>query len=241
MKVSLIIELLVDLAKVGRSNVSESQPARAADGSRAQWGAIPGPVRALLVRLTEKAGTSAAMLDPASWPPADTAADYGEFFNTTLEATQGLQIAATDLRSLISAWAHKYHRPSPNFSALARAQGSTPQGLYKRYKPATIAAIDELLSDSPRVGVILFGFPSLEAADLEGLTPSIDRAIAVASGDYHDDIIYAISRSATVGDCSEARMQRLLIQNGIEPTAENIAKLDREFNNRRSGSSATRS
>ncbi|MFB9307721.1 hypothetical protein BJY17_002808 [Agromyces hippuratus] len=203
------------------------------------WGVIPGPVHRLLVRLTEKARAIADGQDVSEWPPADTPSDFDPYFRKTLAATQALHETTTDLRSLVSAWAHKYHQPKPNFSDLARAQGATPQGLYKRYKQSTRDAIDELLSDEPQIAVILDAFPSLRLVDLRGLSTPIDRALrdaharitsASASSPYEDRLAHVLEVLEAVAAVNGLKpdMQQvhdLLVEVDIEPTDENIASI----------------
>lgn len=191
-----------------------------------EWGVIPGPVHRLLARLTEKARVIANSQEVSEWPPADVASDFDPFFRKTLAATQALHETTTDLRSLVSAWAHKYHQPKPNFSELARAQGATPQGLYKRYKQSTRDGIDELLSDKPDLAVILLAFPSLRLTDLRGLSDSIDRALAgipqglvprppgLSTDDYLGLVLRAIDTDAPkmVGPLDATQIRELLVE-----------------------------
>ena len=84
--------------------------------------------------------------------------------------------AATDLRALLSAYAHKFHNPRPVISDLARAQDTSPQGFIRRYSEGTVDAVASLLSPKPDVETVLLAFPSVSVLDLVDLGGTVGTA-----------------------------------------------------------------
>ena len=125
-------------------------------------------------------------------------------------------------------------------SANWRAHGSAPQGLYKRYKPSTRDAIEELLSEAPRIEVILDAFPSLNPHDLEGLSVSVDRALDEMRARMKPVFLERIDSSDLIGQIAagirminqinghrsdDDEIRAGLDRAGLDPSAENIAKV----------------
>lgn len=77
--------------------------------------------------------------------------------------------AATDLRTLLSAYAHRFHNPRPVISDLARAQDTSSQGFIRRYSEGTVDAVASLLSPNPDIETVLLAFPSVSVLDLVDL------------------------------------------------------------------------
>jgi len=143
-----------------------------------EWGVIPAPVYRLMTVLAAKSSGLANQNDPADWPSADSPQDFADFFAEQLRLSHSSAQAAIDFRSLVTAYAHKFHNPRPLLNSLASAQQSTPQGLIRRYNSKTVDALRQILSSEPDAGVIAAGFPSLTTDEINELigTVSVNSA-----------------------------------------------------------------
>lgn len=148
-----------------------------ADTNVPTWGEIPAPVAKVIDLLAKVAAREANQLTTIDWPR--DVADVGQPLAIALGHSQRAIVAATELRALLSAYAHVFHNPRPVLAALARAQQTSSQGFVRRYSDKTVAAIDELLSDTPDVTVILRGFTALAASDLAGIDGPVGMTSAM--------------------------------------------------------------
>lgn len=131
------------------------------------WGRIPAPVAQLAQILAKKASKDAARLTRAEWPTEPQ--DVQDLLRRTISDAHKVAQAGTDLRALLSAYAHRFHKPRPLLADLARAQNTSPQGFTRRYSDATVVAIEQLLSRSPDITLIQDAFPSVSRDDLASL------------------------------------------------------------------------
>lgn len=129
-----------------------------------QWGTVPPVVIELATLLAAKASGSARHFQRISWPsePRDVQVELRYAIGDAHKITK----AGTDLRALLSAYAHKFHTPRPVISDLARAQDTSSQGYVRRYSEGTTDAVASLLSVEPDLDLILSVFPSVSMADL---------------------------------------------------------------------------
>lgn len=174
------------------SEIDESSPP---DG----WGLVPKPVVEAVHALNAKILRSNEHLGRMVWP--DKPRDVQDLLRMSISDTHKVARASTDLRALLTAYAHRVHQPRPVMADLARAQDATPQGIPRRYSQANIDGLAALLSDEPNVELILTGFPSLSLSDLEGFSGAVGTAAAsISSQDVRP-------RSATRRKLDEARQQ----------------------------------
>lgn len=108
------------------------------------------------------------------WP--DQPGDVQTELRLAIGAAHKTAKAATDLRALLSAYAHKFHNPRPVISDLARAQDTSSQGFIRRYSEGTVDAVASLLSAAPDPEAILSAFPSVPILDLVDLGGSVGAA-----------------------------------------------------------------
>lgn len=138
-----------------------------------QWGSMPAVIREVVSALASKAQNDARHLTRIKWP--DSAGDIQEQLRLAIGDAHKLTKAGADLRSLLSAYAHKFHEPRPVISDLARAQETSSQGFIRRYSENTMAAVESLLSADPNIGVVRAGIPSLSLIDLSRLSGPVGR------------------------------------------------------------------
>jgi hypothetical protein len=133
------------------------------ESGHVRWGVMPPRVAALLDVLRWKAACAMRQVEQ-DWPtqPGDIEGPLAAALHAANEAER----ASNDIRSLLTAYAHRFHQPRPTLAVLARAQGTSPQGFTRRYTEKTVGGIAELLSPHPDVDRILTAFPSLERTDL---------------------------------------------------------------------------
>lgn len=144
------------------------------DELKLTWGTIP-PVIVDLVRLmAKKAAIDAERAANIKWP--DQPCDVQDEPRRAISSTHKTTRAAMDLRSLLSAYAHKFHNPRPVISDLTRAQDAGSQGFIRRYSEGTVDAVESLVSPGPAVETILLAFPSLSIMDLVDLGGPVGNA-----------------------------------------------------------------
>lgn len=140
------------------------------------WGRIPAPVAQLAQILAKKASKDAARLTRAEWPTEPQ--DVQDLLRRTISDAHKVAQAGTDLRALLSAYAHRFHKPRPLLADLARAQNTSPQGFTRRYSDATVAGIEQLTSETPDLALIRDAFPSISLDDLTALDGPVGTAAA---------------------------------------------------------------
>lgn len=143
---------------------------------RLDWGLVPPQIVDVVQILAKKVDKDAAHLRKLVWP--DRARDIQDLLRLSVSDSHKIARSGTDLRALMTAYAHQFHEPRPVMADIARAQDSSPQGIPKRYGTATVAGIRELLSDTPNTGVILAAFRSLSLNDLASVTGPVGEAAA---------------------------------------------------------------
>lgn len=136
-----------------------------------EWGRIPRPVLELVEILSDKAAKDSARLRRMEWP--DGPQDVQDLLGRALSDAHKVTRASADLRSLLTAYAHRFHQPRPRFSELARAQDATSQGLNRRYSETTVSAISSLLSSEPDLQLIRNAFPSVSPHDLGTMSGAV--------------------------------------------------------------------
>lgn len=146
------------------------------------WGVVPSIIVEVVHRLTAKITKDSRHLGKLDWP--DVPGDVSGIVRLAVSDSHKIQRAGNDLRSLLTAYAHRFHEPRPVMADLARAQETSRQGIPRRYSESTVQAIQQLLSDAPNLGVILHGLPSLSLTDLTEFSgPVGDAARSVKSGE----------------------------------------------------------
>lgn len=129
------------------------------------WGTIPQAVVDVAQMLSARAETSNEGLQRAEWPSEPR--DVQPLLRKTISDAHKISKAATELRSLLTAYAHQFHEPRPVMSDLAKAQDATRQSIPRRYNQAMVDAIRELLSEEPNTAIIRHALTSLTRTDLE--------------------------------------------------------------------------
>lgn len=139
-----------------------------------QWGAVPAVILDVITVLSRQARRSADHVDRLVWP--DAPGDVQDQLRMAIGDAHKISKAGTDLRAVLSAYAHKFHSPRPVISELARAQGTSSQGFIRRYSYATLTAVENLLSAKPDIASIREGIPSLSLVDLSELSGPVGMA-----------------------------------------------------------------
>ena len=109
----------------------------------APWGEVPDSMRVLIDALRESVARHSAELESITWPAGP--GDFSPQLLRTLAETEAVMQAAKDLRSLLTAYAHKVHQPRPKMADIAQAQNASPQAVTGRYSAGTLGAIEEAL------------------------------------------------------------------------------------------------
>ena len=128
------------------------------------WGTVPPVIVDLARLLAKRASENARKVERVKWP--NKPGDVQEELRLAIGAAHKTTKAATDVRALLSAYAHKFHNPRPVISDLARAQETSSQGFIRRYSEGTVDAVASLLSPKPNIEPILLAFPSVSIRDL---------------------------------------------------------------------------
>lgn len=139
-----------------------------------QWGAVPAVILEVITVLSRQARRGSDHLDHLVWP--ESPGDVQDQLRMAIGDAHKISKAGTDLRAVLSAYAHKFHNPRPVISELARAQGTSSQGFIRRYSDATMTAVENLLSATPDVDAIREGVPSLSLLDLSELNGPVGKA-----------------------------------------------------------------
>lgn len=139
-----------------------------------EWGLVPYPIVEVVRILASKVDRQSRHLSGLVWP--EKPRDVQDLLRLSVSDAHKITRAGTDMRSLLTAYAHRFHEPKPVMAELARAQETSRQGIPRRYGEVTVAAIEELLSESPNTAVILHGLPSLALRDLEGVDGPVGEA-----------------------------------------------------------------
>ncbi|THG30562.1 hypothetical protein E6C70_14430 [Glaciibacter flavus] len=138
------------------------------------WGTVPPVIVDLARLLSRRASENARRVERMTWP--DRPGDVQEELRLAIGAAHKTTKAATDVRALLSAYAHKFHNPRPVISDLARAQETSSQGFIRRYSEGTVDAVASLLSPKPNVNLLLAAFPSVSIIDLVDLGGAVGEA-----------------------------------------------------------------
>jgi len=138
------------------------------------WGTVPPVIVDLARVLAKRASENARRAERIKWP--EKPGDVQEELRLAIGAAHKTTRAATDLRALLSAYAHKFHNPRPVISDLARAQETSSQGFIRRYSEGTVEAVASLLSPKPDVEAVLLAFPSVSILDLVDLGGTVGTA-----------------------------------------------------------------
>lgn len=138
------------------------------------WGTVPAVIVDLARLLARRAATDAKRAENIKWP--DQPGDVQTELRLAIGAAHKTAKAATDLRALLSAYAHKFHDPRPVISDLARAQDTSSQGFIRRYSDGTVEAVASLLSPTPDPEVVLHAFPAVSLLDLIDLGHAVGVA-----------------------------------------------------------------
>ena len=136
-----------------------------------EWGVIPEEVVSVARLLSEKVARASKRFESRDWPKQP--GDVQDTLRLAVGDAHAAARASTDLRSLLTAYAHQFHQPRPVMADIARAQDTSRQGIPRRYSATTVEAIAELLADQPNTALVLHAFPSLTLTDLTKLNGPI--------------------------------------------------------------------
>lgn len=178
------------------------------------WGLVPQPVVEAVQALNSKILRSGDHLERMVWP--DKPRDVQDLLRMSISDAHKVARASTDLRALLTAYAHRVHQPRPVMADLARAQEATPQGIPRRYSQKNIEGLAALLNDAPDVELILIGFPSLSLSDLERFSGAVGTA---ASSIRSQDVR---PRSAARRNADDARVAQERKEGKLAATLEHI-------------------
>lgn len=148
------------------------------------WGTVPAVIVDLARVMAKKAAADARRAEKIRWP--EKPGDVQDELRRAISAAHKTARAATDLRALLSAYAHKFHNPRPVISDLARAQDTSSQGFIRRYSSGTVDAVASILSPQPDIETVLLAFPSISLADLVDMGGALGEAAGAMrdSGTY---------------------------------------------------------
>lgn len=135
------------------------------------WGQVPPQIVQVVQLLVDRVANSERHLKKRAWP--DGPGDVQTILRLSIGDAHKIVKAGTDLRALLTAYAHQFHEPRPVMADLARAQGATPQGIPRRYGASHVEGIRQLLSDQPDTAAILLAYPSLSLKDLATLPGAV--------------------------------------------------------------------
>ena len=155
------------------------------------WGTVPPVIVELARVLAKRASENARRAERIKWP--DKPGDVQEELRLAIGAAHKTTRAATDLRALLSAYAHRFHNPRPVISDLARAQDTSSQGFIRRYSEGTVDAVASLLSPNPDLETVLLAFPSVSVLDLVDLGGTVGAAaqLLIDSGRHNTNGVRA--------------------------------------------------
>lgn len=159
----------------------------------APWGEVPDGMRVLIDALRGSVARHSEELETITWPSGP--GDFSPQLLRTLTEAEAVMQAAKDLRSLLTAYAHKVHHPRPKMADIAQAQNASPQAVTGRYSAGTLGAIEEALrvdrgepaeaDDGGPVGPpdfsagLLHAFPSLaEVLEVDGRHSNLEEWFA---------------------------------------------------------------
>lgn len=106
------------------------------------WGEVPESIRVVVDALRANIARNATALEDVDWPRGPH--DINEELTGTLQQAEAILQASKDLRSLLTAYAHRFHQPRPTMANVARAQDTSPQAVVSRYSQSTVQAISVL-------------------------------------------------------------------------------------------------
>jgi len=172
------------------------------------WGTVPPVIVNLSRMLAKRASENARRAERIKWP--EKPGDVQEELRLAIGAAHKSTRAATDLRALLSAYAHKFHNPRPVISDLARAQDTSSQGFIRRYSEGTVEAVASLLSSEPDTESILAAFPSVSILDLVDLGGAIATQAQklIDKGTYDSHGVRARKLKPVPEDSDSARSAR---------------------------------
>ena len=152
------------------------------------WGTVPMSIALLVDLLEARISGHSATLSSTRWP--DLPGDITPALTKTLSETESVFAAAKDLRSLLTAYAHKVHQPRPTVAEIARAQRTSSQAIATRYTPELLAAIEVALQIDATVFDRDATREQLESAIRAGAS-AMDSAL---QSDIEDDYVLQVSR-----------------------------------------------
>jgi hypothetical protein len=168
---------------------------------------VPAVIVDLARPMAKKAAADARRAEKIKWP--DKPGDVQDELGRAISAAHKTARAATDLRALLSAYAHRFHNPRPVISDLARARDTSCQGFIRRYSAGTVEAVASLLSSHPDAETILLAFPSVSLMDLVDLGGTVG-AVAREMRDSDTNDINALNslRQKRAGSADEDQARR---------------------------------
>ncbi len=126
------------------------------------WG-ITSPHVLYLARLIEDQ-ISACVDDLRNVPFYSSVGNIEPALTRKIELTNNINGLSKDLRSMLTAYAHKVHEPRPRVTSIAEAQGTTTQGLLRRYNAQTADAVRAVADGQATKALLTEAFPSLPVA-----------------------------------------------------------------------------
>lgn len=142
--------------------------------ANAVWGKVPLSIENLVLLLEARISGHSAKLSSIEWPQLP--GDITPALTATLAEAENTFAAAKDLRSLLTAYAHRVHQPRPTVADVARAQRSSSQAIATRYSAELVSAIEVAMSVDATLADQEASADQLEAA-IDAAASSIDAAL----------------------------------------------------------------
>jgi hypothetical protein len=171
------------------------------------WGLVPEPIIEVVRILNQKIEKASTHLGKLIWP--EKPRDVQDLLRMSVSDSHKVAKAGTDLRSLLTAYAQRFHEPRPVMADLARAQDTSRQGIAARYTSATVAGVAELLSQQPHTGVILHSFRSLSLSDLTTISGPVGETARRQKDGDEPFVSYAALQASNREQASKKARQQL--------------------------------
>lgn len=165
------------------------------------WGRVPEPFVALVLAFTEDVRAAEDKLGSIPWP--SDVGDAEPRLVTALEATERVQAASRDLRSALSAYAHKIHQPRPRVGAIAEAQNTSTQGLIRRYTDQVEDSVRALIDGEATVEDLTSAFTSLTPERARSI---IDVSLGAPTGIEVGPLVFPGTPAAARSFSSDERL-----------------------------------
>ena len=146
--------------------------------TESEWGMVSHRFKDLIEVLELKISLETRNLHAARIP---SHGDVEPGLAASISAAHKLASASKDLRSALSAYAHRIHVPRPKVAIIAEAQDTNAQGLARRYNERTQQAIEALIAGSADAATLRSAFPSLTQPEAERVASGVRGQVSTAS------------------------------------------------------------